>query len=436
MASYHLTAKGISRKQRSVVAAASYRAGQPLYDQRQQLDFDYSRREDVAHSEIRLPTAAPAWMTDREALWNAADQAEKRRDALTARELEVALPRELDTEAQAQLVRDFVDQEIVGRGLVADFAIHVSAAADGGEQPHAHVLFKDRPVDSDTETGFASKKNRDFATKHGIEALREQWAAHQNAALAAAGAAAQVDHRTLEAQRADAYEVHHQAVEAAMSEGRDPEEDPDCVAAEAAVIELDREPEPAAGPAVKHMAERGRPAAVWDEVQQARERRSTLHEIAREMREAAQRVRDRVEELAQQASAQATAQRFAQLIGLDQQQPSSVPGPEPEPDPAPEPADPAASEPPPKPRVPPASKVLAGTTVGHVIFGDPAPRSDPDPTPGPAEPRPGFTETPEPEWPRVELEPDARSGVEAVRSDEPIPDVEDEEPDTGPAPGM
>ena len=93
MAIYHFTAKVISRsKGRSAVAAAAYRSGSKLHDIRQDLSFDYTQKSEVVFSEILLPDGAPSWMANREALWNAVEAGEKRKDAQLARDIEFALP--------------------------------------------------------------------------------------------------------------------------------------------------------------------------------------------------------------------------------------------------------------------------------------------------------------------------------------------------------
>ena len=88
----------------SAVGAAAYRAGaEPAGDGAQA--FDFSAKRGVVHSEIVLPDGAPVWMADRERLWNAVEAAEKRKDVRLARETQLALPRELDREAQLALLR-------------------------------------------------------------------------------------------------------------------------------------------------------------------------------------------------------------------------------------------------------------------------------------------------------------------------------------------
>jgi hypothetical protein len=63
-----------------------------------------------------------------------------------ARDLEVALPRELCLNANIALVTSFVLEQLVSRGVVADVAMHQGPARDGGTNPHAHILFTTRPV--------------------------------------------------------------------------------------------------------------------------------------------------------------------------------------------------------------------------------------------------------------------------------------------------
>ena len=125
MAIYHLSAKIISRGQgRAVSAAAAYRAGERLRDWRLGAWHDYTKKQGVGHRAILLPDGAPEAWADRETLWNAVELTERRRNAQLARELEIALPRELSTAEAIRLAEDFVRTEFVRRGMVADIAIH------------------------------------------------------------------------------------------------------------------------------------------------------------------------------------------------------------------------------------------------------------------------------------------------------------------------
>lgn len=88
----------------------------------------------------------PAWAEDQpQAFWQAADAFE-RSNGTTYREMEIALPREMDAEQRIELAREWVRQEIGDRHAY-QWAIHVPTAADGGEQPHLHLMFSERQRD-------------------------------------------------------------------------------------------------------------------------------------------------------------------------------------------------------------------------------------------------------------------------------------------------
>ena len=97
MAIYHLSVKIIGRNSgRSAVAAAAYRSGDTLTNHWDGLTHDYSRKGWIEHTEILLPEHAPGEFKNRSALWNAVEAAEKSGSAQLAREIEAALPIELN----------------------------------------------------------------------------------------------------------------------------------------------------------------------------------------------------------------------------------------------------------------------------------------------------------------------------------------------------
>jgi Ti-type conjugative transfer relaxase TraA len=182
-------------KGQSVVAAAAYRAGESLEDERYGVTHDYTRKEGVEHSEIFLPDGAPGWMADRQRLWNQVEATERRKDAQLARELEIGLPVELTHDENVELVREYVRRNFVAQGMVVDFSVH----EDDPNNPHAHVLLTMREV---TAEGFG-KKARSWNAKADLLKWREVWAETANEHLARAGHAVRIDHRTLEAQGID-----------------------------------------------------------------------------------------------------------------------------------------------------------------------------------------------------------------------------------------
>ncbi len=200
MAIYHLSGTIISRGQgRSAVACAAYRSGSCLQDERYQKNHDYSLKGDVIHKEILLPKDAPAWMLNREKLWNAVEAHEKRKDAQLAREFNFALPKELSFEQNLALARTFVQEQFVNEGMVADLALHGDKNEEGVMLYHAHVMLTLRSVSQD---GFGPKV-RTWNAKEKLLSWREAWANTANLHLAQAGLDMRIDHRTLEAQAID-----------------------------------------------------------------------------------------------------------------------------------------------------------------------------------------------------------------------------------------
>ncbi|MGH2079654.1 MobQ family relaxase [Aerococcus urinaeequi] len=149
MAIYHLSSTTISRgKGQSAIASASYRSGEKLYSERYD-QTNYYAREVKPVAFILTPEHAPAYASNRERLWNEVEKVEKRADAQLAREFNVALPVELSHEEQENLVREYVQENFVNRGMVADVAIH----RDDENNPHFHFMTTIRPFNPDGSWG-------------------------------------------------------------------------------------------------------------------------------------------------------------------------------------------------------------------------------------------------------------------------------------------
>jgi Ti-type conjugative transfer relaxase TraA len=197
MAIFHLSVKVISRASgRSAVAAAAYRGAERLHDERLDRDHDFTNKDGVVHSEVLLPEGAPPEFADREKLWNAVEAAEKRKDAQLSREVEFAIPREMNKSQGIAMARDFVKAEFVEKGMIADLNVHWDIGKDGQAKPHAHVMLTMREVGKD---GFGAKV-REWNKAELVEQWRERWAEHVNQRLAELDIDARVDHRSLEAQ--------------------------------------------------------------------------------------------------------------------------------------------------------------------------------------------------------------------------------------------
>ncbi len=204
MAIYHFSAKVIQRSAgRSAVAAAAYRSASELADERVGRSHDYTAKEGVVHSEIMLPAGAPErWQSvddtpeavraARERLWNEVEAIERRKDAVLAREVEFALPRELSQAEGIALAQEFVRRQFVSRGMVADLNVHWSKEPDGEVKPHAHVMLSMREINGD---GFG-KKQRAWNDVGLLRDWREGWAELANARLAELGHDIRIDHRS------------------------------------------------------------------------------------------------------------------------------------------------------------------------------------------------------------------------------------------------
>ena len=210
MASYHCTVK-VGGKGKAG-AHAAYIAREGKYSGKAR----YEDLEATAHGNM------PGWAVHNPAhFWAAADEHERANGA-TYREIEIALPRELTPEQRRALVEDFIAQE-VGDKHAYQWAIHTpSAALEGGEQPHAHIMYSERTLDAiardpeqyfkrynakNPEKGGCRKDSR--GTDEHLQATRERWADVQNAHLERHGHAARVDHRSLKEQGIDRESEKH-----------------------------------------------------------------------------------------------------------------------------------------------------------------------------------------------------------------------------------
>jgi len=197
MAIYHFGAKVISRSAgRSVVAAAAYRAAEMLEDLQTVRRYDYRAKAGVVHSVILLPDGAPARLLDRSTLWNEVEATERRKDAQLARDIELSLPRELSQAAAIQLAHDFVSEQFVARGMIADLNVHWGKTKAGEDQPHVHVMLTMRSVGPD---GFGPKV-RDWNASSLLVDWRERWATLANERLSLQGHDVRIDHRSNAAQ--------------------------------------------------------------------------------------------------------------------------------------------------------------------------------------------------------------------------------------------
>lgn len=226
MAIYHCSVKNISRSSgRSAVACAAYRSGEDLETG---ITHDYRKKTGIAFTEIFLCKNAPEKFQNREELWNEVEKIEKAADARLAREIEVAIPRELSLEEMKNLVAGYA-KVLTEEGMCVDAAIHLKVG-----NPHAHLMCTTRKIKADgtwdqkekkvyaldesgnkipvidPETGeqkIGARGRRiwkrvtvaanDLNAKENVEKWRKMWSEHCNAYLEPEQ---QIDHRSYERQ--------------------------------------------------------------------------------------------------------------------------------------------------------------------------------------------------------------------------------------------
>ncbi|MDI6076968.1 MobA/MobL family protein, partial [Streptococcus equi subsp. zooepidemicus] len=175
---------------------------------------------------------------NRSVLWNSVEKIEKSKNSQLAREIEIALPQELDREKQIELVREYVKENFVKVGMCADIALHDK----NGTNPHAHILLTMRPFNEDTTWGAKSKKeyildengekvklkNGNYKTRkidtvdwneqEKAEQWRKAWSDITNKYLEENSIKEKVDHRSYERQGIEQIPTIHLGVSASQME--------------------------------------------------------------------------------------------------------------------------------------------------------------------------------------------------------------------------
>jgi ATP-dependent exoDNAse (exonuclease V) alpha subunit len=215
MALYFLSMKTFSRSNgSSAPSLAAYRSGERIRDERTRRTYDHTDRRDVVHKEIVLPArlagADMSWATDRATLWNAAERAEKPKNARVAREYMIALPTELSPAQRVNAVRGFAQDLAERYEFAVDVVLHAPRNLRGSDPRnfHAHLLATTRQVSREglgrkTTFDLNDDNRRKLGLGRSVEELfyaRRRWAEVANAALESAHVAARIDHRSLAAQ--------------------------------------------------------------------------------------------------------------------------------------------------------------------------------------------------------------------------------------------
>ena len=233
MALYHFHVGQVKRSAgRSVVECAAYRAGERLYSEYYGLVSDYTRKGGVVYSEILLPPHAPREYADRQTLWNAVEEAERNKNAQLAYSFDIALQNEFSIVENIALARQFLLDNFVSRGMIADFAVHQPDKNGGISNPHFHVMCPIRPLNPDGTWGVKQRRvyradgkfdavpTTDWGRPETLEAWREAWAAMCNSKFEEKGLPDRIDHRSYERQNIEQLPTAHEGVAVRQMEAK------------------------------------------------------------------------------------------------------------------------------------------------------------------------------------------------------------------------
>lgn len=176
---YHFSTSAVRRaRNESTAGRAAYIFGKRLYDVSRDAYVD-NQREDVIWGKVFLPPDAPEEYRELQAICDAMEKAEKRKDARTARQYIASLPREVPQTAQIRIVGNFIEENFTNNGICALAAIHHGRDELDAKRnnPHVHILVSTRKADA---TGFCRKKERVLDAQSHLVRLRRQWADAQN----------------------------------------------------------------------------------------------------------------------------------------------------------------------------------------------------------------------------------------------------------------
>ena len=192
MAIGHIAVRAHSRSAgHSAAAAIAYRFGLALTCSRTGERHDFSRRSQ--RDDIGACGLTPGPFGSPGALADAIEGAERRKNSRLLRDVQIALPAELDDDARAALAEQFAGTLAERYGTVTAWAVHRPDKRSDARNHHAHIVLPTRSLD---EHGKLGKKIRALDDRQRgpeeIEAIRALWETRANEALRAAGHDARV----------------------------------------------------------------------------------------------------------------------------------------------------------------------------------------------------------------------------------------------------
>lgn len=246
---FHFNISMISRgKSKSAVASAAYISCEKIKNEWDGVTHDYHNKKGLLHSEIYLPENIPKEFQDRSFLWNSVELNEKASNAQLARNFIIALPKELSFEENKKLIIDFIQENFVSKGMIADLAIH-DESNEGNNNIHAHIMTTLRPINEKGQWQAKSRKEyildengekiklksgnyktrkvelTDWNDKGNAEKWRENFAKICNQYLEKNNLEKRVDHRSFERQGIEEIPTIHLGASASALERKGIETD-------------------------------------------------------------------------------------------------------------------------------------------------------------------------------------------------------------------
>lgn len=167
---YNFDCRVVNNSTSSSVAMAAYRSGEKLYSEKDGETKSYKVREVQPQSFILKPEHAPTWTLSREILWNEVERYEKREGSQIARSLLLSLPNQFSEEQQFELTKEYVQENFVDEGMVADVSIH----RDEKNNPHVHILLTMREFNQDGTWNKNKSKRIPILDKEGNQVFDEK----------------------------------------------------------------------------------------------------------------------------------------------------------------------------------------------------------------------------------------------------------------------
>lgn len=205
---YHVEVSPLSRgKGRSLGSVLSYISGKEVHDNYSGKTYRH-RRFDLVQCRVYLPPSSPNALRDLQCLCDELNKAEKRKDARTGRLFICSLPNELVPGEWAKIVKDFIEENFVAKGLCAVAAIHRGTNRDfpSKNNPHVHIIVSTRTVGPE---GFNPQKDREHDKRCYIEIWRRAWAEVQNRAYERCHIEKRISHESLRVQGIDRKPLRH-----------------------------------------------------------------------------------------------------------------------------------------------------------------------------------------------------------------------------------